>query len=196
MTRLETEPTGTTSATYLKGLIMNGIRFASSLFVLSALCISAAQAQSALTREQVKAEFAQAVRNGDVQARGEGMTLRQRYPERYASTPLTGAKTRAEVKAEYAEALRTGDVVAAGETELKLNELNPQAYPAAAFAGVGKTRDQVKLELAEAVRTGDIMAGGELGVTLNELNPQRYASARASALLAQRTAAAASGVAH
>jgi hypothetical protein len=185
------------SATTLgRNFIMNAIRIASSLLVLSALCVGAAQAQTALTREQVKAEFAQAVRDGDVAPAGEGMTLRQQHPERYpATTPHVAARTRAEVKAEYAEAVRTGDIIATGDSGLKLNEVNPQAYPAATFAGIGKTREQVKLELAEAIRTGDIVVAGEAGMKLNELYPQRYAAARATSLMAQHASAAASAVA-
>jgi hypothetical protein len=178
-----------------RNLIMNAIRIASSLLVLSALCVDAAQAQTAPTREQVKAEFAQAVRDGDVVPAGEGMSLRQLHPERYsARMPIAVAKTRAEVKAEYAEAVRTGDIIATGDSGLKLNELNPQAYPATTFAGIGKTREQVKLELAEAIRTGDVMASGDVGLKLNELYPQRYAAARATRLMAQRASAAASAV--
>ncbi|HEV7575043.1 MAG TPA: DUF4148 domain-containing protein [Caldimonas sp.] len=166
----------------------------SSLFLVSALCAGAAQAQATVTREQVKAEFTQAVRNGDVAPAGEGMTLRQLHPERYAAPSVVGAKTRAEIKAEYAEAVRTGDIIAAGEAGLKLNELHPQAYPATAFAGTGKTRGEVKLELAEAVRTGDVIEG-ETGMKLNELYPQRYSAARTTSLLAQRSGAVASAVA-
>jgi hypothetical protein len=173
---------------------MNRTRITSSLFIVSALCVGAAHAQTTVTREQVKAEFTQAVRNGDVAPAGEGMTLRQLHPERYVAPSVVGAKTRADVKAEYAEAVRTGDIIAAGEIGLKLNELHPQAYPETAFAGIGKTRDEVKLELAEAVRDGDIVEG-ETGMKLNELYPQRYAATRAANMLAQRSGAAASAVA-
>ena len=194
MTRLESEPTGTTSVNYLIGLIMNGTRLTGSLFVLSALCIGA-QAQTAVTRQQVTSEWAQAVRSGDVAPAGEGMTLREMNPGRYAKGPAVAAKTRTEVKAEYADAVRTGDIMAAGEIGLKLNELHPQAYAATAFAANGKTREQVKFELAEAVRTGD-MIEGETGLKLNELYPRRYAAARTANMLAQGTNAAASAVAH
>ena len=163
-------------------------------FVLSALCVGA-QAQTELTRQQVRSQWAQAVRSGDVAPAGEGMTLREMNPGRYATAPTLAAKTRAEVKAEYADAVRTGDIMAVGEIGLKLNELHPQAYAATAFAANGKTREQVKFELAEAVRTGD-MVEGETGMKLNELYPQRYAGARAANRLAQRTNAAGSAVAH
>lgn len=193
MTRLESEPTGTTSVNDLERIIMNGTRLAGSFFVLSALCLGA-QAQTEVTRQQVRSEWAQAVRSGDVAPAGEGMTLREMNPGRYATAPTLAAKTRAEVKAEYADAVRTGDIMAVGEIGLKLNELHPQAYAATAFAANGKTREQVKFELAEAVRTGD-MVEGETGMKLNELYPQRYATARARNMLAQRSAAVAGAVA-
>ena len=173
---------------------MNSIRIASSIVVLSTLCAGVAQAQTTITREQVKAEFAQARREGNVAPAGEGMTLRQMDPELYASAPAAPAKTRAEVKAEYEEAVRTGDIVANGDAGLKLNEINPRAYPATSFAGIGKTREQVKLELAEARRTGDIVAAGDGGMKLNELYPQRYAAARAANMLAQHSATLESAV--
>lgn len=175
---------------------MNRTYIASSFFALSALCVGAAQAQTVLTREQVKAEFAQALRDGDIAPAGEGMTTRQAHPERYPSPSAGSAKTRAEVKAEYAEAVRSGDVVAAGESGLKLNELNPAAYPATSFAAVGKTRAQVKFELAEAIRTGEMMGNGEASAKLSELYPERYATVRTASVLAQRSSAAASAVAH
>jgi hypothetical protein len=192
MTRLEGEPIGTTSANHLEGLIMNGTRITSSFLVLSALCIGA-QAQTAVTRDQVRSEWAAAVRAGDVAPAGEGMTLREMYPGRYAKAPAVVAKTRAEVKSELAEAVRTGDIMASGEAGLKLNELHPRSYAETAFAVNGKTREQVKFELAEAVRTGDVVAG-ESGMKLNEIYPQRYAAARATNIVAQHSGSAASAV--
>ena len=171
---------------------MNTIRIATSSLLLTALC-AGAHAQTFVTREQVRAEWAEAVRAGDTTPAGEGMTLRDLYPGRYGRAPATSTKTRAEVKAELAEAVRTGDIVARGEIGLKLNELHPEAYPATAIAGVGKTREQVRLELAEAIRTGDVVEG-ETGMKLNELYPKRYAGARAASTLA-KSGEAASGIA-
>lgn len=82
-------------------------------------------------------------------------------------------KTREQVRAELREAQRTGDIVSDGETGLKLNELYPHRYPAAAVAQ-GKTRATVQAELQAAQRSGDIVADGETGQKLNELYPNRY----------------------
>jgi hypothetical protein len=155
---------------------MNITRTTVSLLLLAALGTTT-QAQSEKTREQVKAELAEAIRTGDVIANGEsGLKLNELYPQRYPHAAAAAGATRAQVTGELAEAIRTGNMIAAGEGGLKLNEEFPQRYPAVAVA-VGKTRDQVKAETAEAIRTGDMIAAGESGLKLNQLNPQHYAKA-------------------
>lgn len=101
---------------------------AAALIALSATQVFAADGPK--TREQVKAELAEAIRTGNMPAHDEsGRLLNQVYPERY-TTPINQAgKSRAEVQAELTEAIRTGDVVAHGETGEKLKDLNPGAYP-------------------------------------------------------------------
>jgi len=145
-----------------------------ALLLLAALGTTA-QAQSEKTREQVKAELAEAIRTGDVLAPGEtGMKLNELYPQRYAKPAAQAGLTRDQVKAELAEAIRTGDMLASGESGLKLNEAFPQRYPAVTVAA-GKTREEVRTETAEAIRTGDMVAAGESGLKLNQLYPQHYA---------------------
>lgn len=149
-----------------------------ALLLLATLGAHGANAQSALTREQVKAELAEAIRTGNMLASGEtGLKLNELYPERYPKPAVQLGQTRDQVKAELAEAIRTGELISTGELGLKLNEEFPQRYPAVAVAA-GKTREQVKAETAEAIRTGDIVAAGELGLKMNELYPARYANAR------------------
>jgi hypothetical protein len=82
-------------------------------------------------------------------------------------------KTREQVRAELLEAQRTGDLIGDGETGMKLNQLYPHRYPAAAVAE-GKTRAEVRAELGEAQRTGNIVADGETGRKFNELFPAQY----------------------
>lgn len=135
---------------------------------------SAAHAQTGSTREQVQAEFAEAVRSGNIVANGEtGLTLRELYPQRYPAAPVAGI-TRAQVLAEFEQARRSGDVLAAGEAGLPLKQLNPAAYPSKAVVHA-RTRAQVQAELREAIRTGSVLAGGESGLPLNQLYPERYA---------------------
>jgi hypothetical protein len=149
-----------------------------ALVLVSVFTIGAAQAQTPLTRDQVKAEFEEAVRTGDLLAPGDsGTKLNELYPNRYPKAAPVGGKTRAEVVAELEAAIRSGEVIN-GELGLKENELHPERYPAKPVAA-GKTREQVRVEYVEAVRTGDIIAPGDSGLKLNEMYPQRYAQARA-----------------
>ena len=107
---------------------MNIARTTISLVLLAAIG-TAAQAQSEMTRDQVKAELAEAIRTGDILAPGDsGMKLNELYPQRYPRPAAGPAMTRAQVKAELAEAIRTGDMLADGDSGLKLNEEFPQRY--------------------------------------------------------------------
>jgi len=100
---------------------MNFARTTVSLLLLAAIGTTA-QAQSEKTREQVKAEYAEAVRTGDVIPAGDaGLKLNELYAQRYPHAQVTVGPTRAQVKAELAEAIRTGDMMASGELGLKLN---------------------------------------------------------------------------
>jgi Domain of unknown function (DUF4148) len=160
-----------------KGTVMNITHTLGALLVLTAF---GTHANAQLTREQVKAELAEAIRTGDMPAGGESdLKLNQLYPGRYPTKASAVSKTREQVRAELAEAIRTGDMPAAGESGQKQNELDPQRYPAKPVYA-GKTREQVRAELAEAIRTGDMPAGGESGLMLYEMYPERYAKARAT----------------
>jgi ABC-type transporter Mla subunit MlaD len=179
---------------------------ASIALAVAALLTGHAQAadNSGKTREQVRAELAQAQRTGDVLAgkdagfdefnSGAFKKLNELNPAAYPAKVAEAGKTRAQVLAELAEARRTGDIQAgkdAGFDEFnsgafkKLNELNPTAYPAKVSES-GKTRAQVLAELAEAQRTGDIVAdkdaGDEFstanGRKMNEIYPSFYPTTR------------------
>ena len=125
------------------------------LSLILAATAGTAMAQNApLTRAQVQAELAEAVRTGDLLADGEtGLKLNEINPSNYPAKPSQMGKTRAQVKAELVEAIRTGDLVADGETGLKQNQINPSNYPAKPTQ-LGKTRAQVVAETAEASRLG------------------------------------------
>ena len=173
---------------------MNFTRTTFALLLLATLGTHGAGAQSAKTREQVKAELAEAIRTGNMPASGEsGLMLNELYPQRYPQRVVQAGRTREQVKVELAEAIRTGDMVAAGESGLKLNEEFPNRFPAVAVAA-GKSREQVKAETAEAIRSGDMMATGDAGLKLNELYPQRYAKERGVYTAQARPTSSASGV--
>jgi hypothetical protein len=105
---------------------MNFTRSAGTLLMLVALG-AAAHADGGVTRAQVKAQLADAIRMGDMHAPGEsGLTLRELNPQLYPAVAVAAGKTRAQVRAELAEAIRTGDMLANDDRGLKLKEEKPQ----------------------------------------------------------------------
>ena len=150
-----------------------------ALLVLTVGAAYAQGSQSGLTRDQVRAELADAQRRGDVPAAGElGRTLRDITPNRYAAPEAAPGLTRAEVVAELQEARRNGDTQV-GDTGHTQYEIAPQNFPTR-VAVQGKTRAEVRAEYLEALRTGDLIANNETGEKLNELYPRRYAMKAAS----------------
>lgn len=142
----------------------------------------AADASVGKTRDEVRAELAQAIRSGDMIADGAtGQRYNQIAPHLYAQ-PVAVSKTRAEVASERDAAIRNGDLIADGATGQRYNEVSPAQYATvrtnapvvAAAPAVGKTRAEVKAELAEAIRTGDLIADGATGAKYNELSPSSY----------------------
>ncbi len=86
---------------------------------------------SGVTREQVKAEFAEAVRTGNITTNGErGLQLNELYPSLYPAKPVQASVTREQVKAELVAALRTGDFYLNRENGGKCNEVHPAMHPA------------------------------------------------------------------
>jgi hypothetical protein len=152
-----------------------------SAVALAVAALSAGQAMAAdtsspKTREQVNAEYADAVRSGNIVASGQtGLKLNELNPSLYpAARPVAQGLSREQVKADLAEASRAGDIFASGEAGGgKLNELHPNQYPAHSVVQ-SPSRALVKAELAEALRSGDIIASGEAGGRKNELYPNRY----------------------
>lgn len=90
---------------------MNATRLSVIAIALAALTAGQAFADAPKTREQVRAELAEAQRNGDLIADGEtGATYRQLYPHRYPAQDSAQAKTREQVKQELVEARRNGQL--------------------------------------------------------------------------------------
>ena len=168
---------------------MKALQSSFALVLASAFAVGAAHGQTPLTREQVKAEYQDAVRTGDILAPGDsGLKLNEMTPDRYPKAAAAG-KTRAQVVAEFEAAVRSGDIVRSGDLGMKENELAPQRYPANPVAA-GATREQVREEYAEAVRTGDVLEPGDSGLKMNEEFPQRYAKVRANHAASRSLAAA------
>jgi hypothetical protein len=130
------------------------------------------------TRDQVKAELAEARRTGSIMGADEsGQMLKDLYPRQYPAQPVLVGKSREQVKGELAQARRTGSIIGTDESGMMLKDLYPYQYPQQPVL-VGKSREQVKAELVEAQLLGDIRFGEE-GKTLAEQFPQRYAKVRA-----------------
>ena len=107
------------------------------------------------TREQVRAELAQAQRNGDLIANGEsGLRFNQLYPQQYAQ-PAVVSKSRSQVQGELEEARDNGTLIADGQTGATARELAPQRY-----AAQRKTREEVRAEVREALRNGSLQPIG------------------------------------
>ena len=151
---------------------MKAITIAS--LALVALVGSTQVLAQARSRDEVKAELAEARRSGNLLVPGEaGLPLNQLLPNLYPSVPPAIGKTTEEARRELAEALRSGEILAGGELVHYRYEERPDLYPQVA-AAPGKTREGVKAELFAAIATGDVIAGGELGLKQNELNPQHF----------------------
>jgi len=155
-------------------------RITGMALLMAALLCTGAHAQSSMpkTREEVRRELAEAVRNGTI-AQGElGLAPRDLFPQNYPAPAQVAGRSRADVRAELEAARASGELLATGESAQKLNELFPSRYPQRSVVA-GKTRAEVQAELAEARRTGDVLAAGESGLTLKEIYPGRYPLAAA-----------------
>jgi len=141
--------------------------------LLSSAAVMAADASGAKTREEVKAELADAIRTGNIADNEFAQPLNQLYPSRYPAPAVASARSRVEVKTELAAAVRSGHLV----TDLEIPTVAER--DTRLVAASGKTRAQVKAELAEAVRTGNIV-DDETHLKLNELHPAQYRGQSAS----------------
>lgn len=125
-------------------------RTQASAIALALSALFAGQAMAAdnnpVTRAQVQAELAEAIRTGNMVYDEGGRLLNEVFPQNYPAKEVA-SKSRTEVRAELAEAIRTGNMVY-DESGRRFNEVFPHNYPGKNVAS--KTRDQVKTELAEA----------------------------------------------
>ena len=113
------------------------MKYATASIALAVAALVTGHAQAAdnigKTREQVRAELAEAQRTGDIvvsYGSGQVAKLNELTPSFYPTKASAPGKTRAEVLAELANAQRTGDlVVSYGSGQVaKLNELFPSFY--------------------------------------------------------------------
>jgi hypothetical protein len=138
--------------------------------------LAQSQATTGKTREQVKAELAEARRTGDIVWGEMGQKLNEIYPDRYPKKVTQPSETRAEVKAELAQAIKNGDLPM-GDLDQTDRDLMPYRYPPQPMPP-GLTRAEVKAETLQAIRAGDVQVG-DSGRTLAEEDPPRYQGAPA-----------------
>jgi hypothetical protein len=82
------------------------------------------------TREQVRAELAQAQRDGSLIADGQtGATFRDLFPGSYMQPAAASSKTRDQVRAELMDAQRNGTLMADGQTGATFRSVFPGSYP-------------------------------------------------------------------
>ncbi len=144
---------------------------ATALFIASAMLVGSPSFAD-VTRDQVKAELATAIRSGDIMAGESSLKLNEMYPGRYPVQQVQSGVTRAQVKSELVAALRNGDMEL-GNSSLKLNEMYPNLYPVNQVQS-SVTRAEVKAELVSALRSGDYMAPGEASGLCNEVHPSMH----------------------
>jgi hypothetical protein len=105
-------------------------KFAATALIL-ATSLMASSSFADVTRAQVKAELAEAVRTGNILASDDsGRMLNEVRPDLYPAQTANSTLTRAQVKAELATAIRTGNMPANDDSGLNLNQVHPHFYPA------------------------------------------------------------------
>lgn len=132
---------------------MNTARLSLIALAISTASIGAAfaaDASSPKTRDQVRAELAEAQRNGTLIADGQtGATLRDLNPGLYAAMPVSASmKTRADVKAELREAWARGDLVADGQTGATYRDLASHRYTMQTMAMQPRTNESARVSQA------------------------------------------------
>jgi len=106
-----------------------------------------------VSRDQVRAELAEAVRNGNMIVGESGKLMNEVFPHNYPQSNHSQV-SRAEVRAEWAEAVDSGNVLV-GQGSKTLAEVNPHDYPGEQSVA-SKSRDEVRTELAEAAASGKL----------------------------------------
>jgi uncharacterized protein (DUF2141 family) len=108
-----------------------------ALTALSAGSVFAAD-MTPKTRDQVRAELAQAQRDGTLIADGQtGATFRDLFPGSYMKPVAASSTSRDQVRADLMEAQRNGTLVADGQTGATFRDLFPGSYPMNAMQAMG-----------------------------------------------------------
>ncbi len=103
--------------------------FAAGAFAQDDASADRQQATPGLTRAQVRAELAAAIRHGDMPVVGDsGLRERDVHPGLYPPDPVALGLSRADVKAELADAVRDGDMPAPGDLDRTAREIHASAF--------------------------------------------------------------------
>ena len=102
--------------------------FAATALIIASAMFVASPAFAEVTREQVQADLAAAVRSGDIMDSQTGLKLNEVFPNRYPVQQAQSTLTRDQVNAELADAQRTGNYVVAGEESGLCNEVHPYMH--------------------------------------------------------------------
>lgn len=142
---------------------MTSTRMSAVLLTLAAVAAGQAfaadlPADAPKTREQVRAELAEAKRTGSLFSYTYAAPLNEVDPGRYAAAPKASGLTRAQVEAERQEAKRTGNVFSYTHAA-KLNELHPGRYEQASTGAQALSRAQVRADYLAARDAGELAFG-------------------------------------
>jgi len=107
-----------------------------------------------MTRAQVQAELAEAVRTGNLIVGELAQKQKDISPGMYPAEQRISTVTRAAVKAELAQAVQAGDMIV-DENGRTLKEIFPENYASQEYVA-GKSRAEVRSELAEAAINGQL----------------------------------------
>lgn len=133
---------------------MKRIQSSAVILTVATLLVGPAIANAAsttLTRAQVQAELAEAVRTGNILVDENGSRKNEFFPHNYESSSRS-TLTRADVQAEIAAAQQAGNITN-GENAERLNQLYPNNYSVTQNDQT-KTRAEVQAEIAQARAQG------------------------------------------
>ena len=136
---------------------MSSLRHSASILILSLTAAVAGQAiaaDSGLTREQVRADLAEAQRTGSIIDNVSGLPHSALNPQLYPAQQKAAGKTRAQVLAELEQARAKGELFQQ-DTGMRLNELRPDV----ASQGQPLTRAQVVADMQQARAAGQLQMG-------------------------------------
>lgn len=104
-------------------------KFTSVALILATGLLAGTQALAGVTREQVQAELAQAIRAGDIPVlNDQGLKPNELYPDRFPAKQAQASVTRKQVQEDMSKAMRDGNFMIT-DSGLLCNEVHPDMHP-------------------------------------------------------------------